>query len=187
MFLKTAQLKKMLRELYTGAGIEVFNTGKELRVGGDYWMITVKEGKINKENLAAIIEFTGNLPEPERGFCAGKDRKNQESFALQTYQTQDIKDELYISRIAFRYGGNKILRLLQDDDKDIYLIREELLKLVDLSKLEPSETPPSGPLLMMNKSIEWENDTMTLRTVPVRSDDFNDVVKALKEIPGGIV
>lgn len=77
MFVKTAQFKKMLKELYNGTGVEVFNTGEELRIGGGYWTITVKAGEINKENLAAIIEFTGNLPELGRGFCAGKDRENQ--------------------------------------------------------------------------------------------------------------
>lgn len=187
MFLKTTQFKKMLRELYTGTGIEVFNTGEEIRIGGGYWMVNVKNGKINKENLAAVIEFTGNLPEPERGFCAGKDRENQESFALRTYQTQDIKDELYISRILFRYGDDKNLRLLQDDDRNIYLIREEVLKLIDLSKLEPAETTPNGPFLMLDKFIEWKNDTMTLRVIPTKSNDFSEVLKALRDIPGGIV
>ena len=36
MFVKTAQFKKLLKELYNGTGVEVFNTGEGLRIGGSY-------------------------------------------------------------------------------------------------------------------------------------------------------
>lgn len=42
MFIKTAQFKKMLKEAYTGTGIEVYRDEDTLRVGGSYWMITAK-------------------------------------------------------------------------------------------------------------------------------------------------
>lgn len=187
MFLKTAQFKKMLRELYTGGGIEVFNDGEMLRIGGGYWMITVKEGKIDKKNLAAVIEFTGNLPEPGRGFRAMKDQRNQGSFKLQEISEGEIRDDLYISRIAFRYGNNVSMRLLQSGDREIYLLREDVLKLIDMSKLEPGEAPPTGPLLMTDNSVEWRNDTMTLKAMLAKSDDFKEVVSALEGIPEGIV
>lgn len=80
-----------------------------------------------------------------------------------------------------------MLRLLQDDDRNIYLIREGILNMIDVSKRDPTETMPNGPLLMMDKSIEWENDTMTLRVMPVESDDLDNVLKALEGIPEGIV
>lgn len=187
MFLKTAQFKKMLRELYTGGGVEVFNDGEMLWIGGSYWMITVKEGKINKENLASVIEFTGNLPEPGRGFCAMKDQRNQGSFKLQEISEGEIRDDLYISRIAFRYGNNVSMRLLQSGDREIYLLREDVLKLIDMSKLEPGEASPTGPLLMTDNSVEWRNDTMTLKAMLAKSDDFKEVVSALEGIPEGIV
>ena len=187
MFIKTTQFKRMLKEAYTGAGIEVYNTGDELRIGGGYWMITVKAGKINKENLAAIIEFTGNLPGTGEGFCAKKDESNQGSFKLQEIQEGAFWDELYISRINFQYGGGKGLRLLQNSDKDIFLIREELLKLIDPSKVELTEIPPSPPLLILENLVEWRNDTMALRTMTTNPDVFKEVVSALEKIPEGIV
>lgn len=154
MFIKTTQFKRMLKEAYVGAGIEVYNTGDELRISGGYWMITVKAGKINKENLAAIIEFTGNLPGTGEGFCAKKDKGNQGSFKLQEIQEGAFRDELYISRINFQCGGGKGLRLLQNNDKNIFLIREELLKLIDPSKVELTEMPPSPPLLILENLVE---------------------------------
>lgn len=187
MFLKTTQFKKLLKELYTGTGVEVFNTGEELRIGGGYWMVVVKAGKINKENLAAIIEFTGNLPELGRGFCAGKDRENQGSFKLQEVPEGTIQDELYLSRINFRYGDNASLRLLQDEDRTIHLLREDILKLIDPSKVESGEEMPNGPFLMTGGAIEWKNNIMTLQAMPVKSEDFKEVIEALKTIPEGIV
>lgn len=187
MFIKTTQFKRMLKEAYTGAGIEVYNTGDELRIGGGYWMITVKAGKINKENLAAIIEFTGNLPGTGEGFCAKKDESNQGSFKLQEISEGEIRDDLYISRIAFRYGNNVGMRLLQSGNREIYLLREDVLKLIDMSKLEPGEASPTGPLLMTDNSVEWRNDTMTLKAMLAKSDDFKEVVSALEGIPEGIV
>lgn len=187
MFLKTTQFKKMLRELYTGGGVEVFNDGEMLRIGGNYWMITVKEGKINKENLAAVIEFTGNLPELGRGFCAGKDRENQGSFKLQASIEGNVEDELYISRINFRYGNDVSLRILQGENRKIYLIKEDILKLIDVSKLGPEETTPNGPFLMANGAIEWSNNIMTLQVGQVKSEDFKAAINALEKIPEGIV
>lgn len=187
MFIKTTQFKKLLKELYTGTGVEVFNTGEELRIGGGYWIVAVKAGKINKENLAAIIEFTGNLPEPGRGFCAGKDRKNQGSFKLQAPIERNVDDELYISRINFRYGNDVSLRILQGEDRKIYLLKEDILKLIDVSKLETEETTPNGPFLMTGGVIEWSNNIMTLQAMPVESEDFKAVINALETIPEGIV
>lgn len=187
MFVKTAQFKKLLKELYNGTGVEVFNTGEGLRIGGSYWIVDVKAGKINKENLAAIIEFTGNLPEPGRGFCAGKDRENQGSFKLQASIEENVEDELYISRINFRYGNDVSLRILQGENRKIYLIKEDILKLIDVSKLGPEETTPNGPFLMANGAIEWSNNIMTLQVGQVKSEDFKAAINALEKIPEGIV
>lgn len=187
MFVKTTQFKKLLKELYTGTGVEVFNTGEEIRIGGGYWIIAVGNGKINKENLAAIIEFTGNLPEPGRGFCVGKDRENRESFKLQAPIERNVDDELYISRINFRYGDNASLRLLQGEDRTIHLLKEDILKLIDPSKTGQEETLPNGPFLMTDGAIEWSNNIMTLRAMPVKTKDFGEVINALKKIPEGIV
>ena len=177
----------MLRELYTGGGVEVFNDGEMLRIGGGYWMVAVKDGKINKENLAAIIEFTGSLPEPGKGFCAGKDRENQGSFKLQASIEGNVEDELYISRINFRYGNDVSLRILQGENRKIYLIKEDILKLIDVSKLGPEETTPNGPFLMANGAIEWSNNIMTLQVGQVKSEDFKAAINALEKIPEGIV
>lgn len=187
MFIKTTQFKKLLKELYTGTGVEVFNTGEELRIGGGYWIVAVKEGKINKENLAAIIEFTGTLPEPGKGFCAGKDWENQGSFKLQAPIEKNVDDELYISRINFRYGNDVSLRLLQGEDKKIYLLKEDILKLIDPSKVESGEEMPNGPFLMTGGAIEWSNNIMTLQAMPVKSEDFKAAIAALEKIPEGIV
>lgn len=187
MFIKTTQFKKLLKELYTGTGVEVFNTGEELRIGGGYWIVAVKDGKVNKENLAAVIEFTGTLPEPGKGFCAGKDRENQGSFKLQAPIERNVDDELYISRINFRYGDNVSLRLLQDEERNIYLLKEDILKLIDASKLGPEETTPNGPFLMTGGAIEWNNNIMTLQAMPVKSEDFKAAINALEKIPEGIV
>lgn len=187
MFVKTTQFKKLLKELYTGTGIEVFNTGEEIRIGGGYWIIAVENEKINKENLAAIIEFTGSLPESGKGFCVGKDWENRGSFKLQPPIERNVDDELYISRINFRYGDNVSLRLLQGENRTIHLIKEDILKMIDLSKMGQEETSPNGPFLMTDGAIEWSNNIMTLRAMPVKTKDFGEIINALKKIPEGIV
>ena len=158
MFLKTTQFKRMLKEKYNSGGIEVFCSDSDTRIAGAYWMIAVKNGKINKENLAAIIEFTGELPKEGTGANISK--------------TQDER-----------------VRLLQDDERKIYPIYEDILKLIDPSKIDKNqgETLPDGPFIMKDGAVMWRNNIMALKVYPRRDANYKELVDYIEKFPGGIM
>ena len=189
MFLKTSQFKKMVKEKYNSGGIEIFRSESDTRIGGAYWMVVVKNGKINKENLAAIIEFVGELP--REGTGANISRKgNQGSFTLKDIDIQAIDtDFVGISRITLTTSQDERVRLLQDDEGNIYPIYEDVLKLIDPSKIDKNlgETLPDGPFIMKDGTIMWKNNIMALKVYPRRDNNYKDLTDYLEKFPGGIV
>lgn len=189
MFLKTTQFKKMLKEKYNSGGIEVFCSDSDTRIAGAYWMIVVKNGKINKENLAAIIEFTGELPKEGTGANISK-TGNQGSFVLKDVDIQNIDtDFVGISRITLTTSQDERVRLLQDDEGNIYPIYEDILKLIDPSKIDKNlgETLPDGPFIMKDGTIMWRNNIMALKVHPRMDENYKELVDYLEKFPGGIV
>lgn len=189
MFLKTSQFKKMVKEKYNSGGIEIFRSETDTRIGGSYWMVVVKNGKINKENLAAIIEFVGELP--REGTGANISRKgNQGSFTLKDIDIQAIDtDFVGISRITLTTSQDERVRLLQDDEGNIYPIYEDVLKLIDPSKIDKNlgETLPDGPFIMKDGTVMWKNNIMALKVYPRRDNNYKDLTDYLEKFPGGIV
>lgn len=189
MFLKTTQFKKMLKEKYNSGGIEVFCSDSDTRIAGAYWMIAVKNGKINKENLAAIIEFTGELPKEGSGANISK-TGNQGSFVLKDVDIQNIDtDFVGVSRITLTTSQDERVRLLQDDERNIYPIYEDILKLIDPSKIDKNqgETLPDGPFIMKDGTIMWRNNIMALKVHPRRDENYKELTDYLEKFPGGIV
>ena len=189
MFLKTTQFKKMLKEKYNSGGIEAFCSDSDTRIAGAYWMIAVKNGKINKENLAAIIEFTGELPKEGTGANISK-TGNQGSFVLKDVDIQNIDtDFVGISRITLTTSQDERVRLLQDDEGNIYPIYEDILKLIDPSKIDKNlgETLPDGPFIMKDGTIMWRNNIMALKVHPRMDENYKDLADYLEKFPGGIV
>lgn len=72
MFLKSAIFKRLLKEAYSGSGLRLHNDGEGTYIGGSYWGTWVRNGRIAKKELGAIIELTGELPEAGKGFLARK-------------------------------------------------------------------------------------------------------------------
>ena len=72
MFLKSSIFKRLLKEAYSGPGLRLHNDGQGMYIGGSYWGAWVKNGRIEKKELGAVKELTGELTEAGKCFLATK-------------------------------------------------------------------------------------------------------------------
>ena len=62
MFIHLKDFKRMLKQAYTGVGLCVARRGDDLLFSGSGWAIATEKGSMDKKQLAAVIELTGELP-----------------------------------------------------------------------------------------------------------------------------
>ena len=98
-------------------------------------------------------------------------------------------DFVGISRITLTTSQDERVRLLQDDEGNIYPIYEDILKLIDPSKIDKNlgETLPDGPFIMKDGTIMWRNNIMALKVHPRRDENYKELADYLEKFPGGIV
>lgn len=172
MFLKSAIFKRLLKEAYSAPGLRLHNDGEGMYIGGGYWGTWVKNGRIAKKELGAIIELTGELPEPGKGFLSTKGGNQYEIWesvmrdvmgnARNCRQTPDV------TKVLIRTEQGTLARVLQDHDMGkITLLNEAFINLIDERAVEQSESFPVGPMTGDAEGVYWFNDIMAFMALPV--------------------
>ena len=68
----------MLKQAYTGVGLCVARRGDDLLFSGSGWAIATEKGSMDKKQLAAVIELTGELPGDGEALKATKEENQYE-------------------------------------------------------------------------------------------------------------
>ena len=68
----------MLKQAYTGVGLCVTRRGDDLLFSGSGWAIATEKGSMDKKQLAAVIELTGELPGDGEALKATKEENQYE-------------------------------------------------------------------------------------------------------------
>lgn len=76
MFIHLKDFKRLLKEAYTGVGLCVARRGDDLLFSGSNWVMTTAKESMDKKQLAAVIELTGEIPENGGSFQSNKRRKS---------------------------------------------------------------------------------------------------------------
>lgn len=186
MFVRSQIFKKLVKEAYSKGGLDVFNAGEELIVGGAYWRIQVIKDKIPKRELAAIIEFAGKLPEKGQAFTATKEG-NQGKIIEEIPEADGMW--MGISRISMITSRGENVRLLQSTDRKIYMVYEHILSLIDRSQVDwqDGESEVEGPFLVPDKTIIWRNNVMRLKVFCREDEASKELIEYMEGRQGGIV
>ena len=72
MFIHLKDFKRLLKEAYTGVGLCVARRWDDVLFGGSGWVIATEKESMDKKQLAAVIELTGELPGNGEAFKATK-------------------------------------------------------------------------------------------------------------------
>lgn len=172
MFLKSSIFKRLLKEAYSGPGLRLHNDGEGTYIGGSYWGVWVKNGRITKKELGAIIELTGELPETGKGFLSTKGGNQYEIWESVMRDVmgnaQKYKRMPEVTKMLIRTKQGTLARVLQDRDTgEIMLLNEVFISLIDDKAVEQQESFPAGPLAGDVEGVYWFSNIMAFMALPV--------------------
>ena len=149
MFLNKTMLKKMIKHSFRWEGLTVGCIYGGLVVAGGTWTTWTKDGYVPNWLKAAVMEFTGELPQQECVFRAKKDEPLQYEVADNSFY--DLPGLFLKSHFAFtvtpvvvkgKYMETRILQ--QNQTMKTIGVKEEFCKVIDLGELG-NENAPAGP------------------------------------------
>ena len=188
MFITSQGFKKLINEAYKGAGLNVGNDGEGYYISGGYWVIWIMHGWIPKKELASIIELTGEMPEPGKGFKATKAGNQyelpwREAYAAMTH-AMECEEYMEVTPMTLKYKNGQQARILQNPvNKTIVLIGERFIDIIDNTVVEydKGEFQAEGPMISGKmQGIFWRNDTMALHVYPRTDDENKELIRHIE-------
>lgn len=185
MFLNKTLLKKAIKSSFRWEGLTVGRIYGGLVVAGGTWVTWTEDGYVPNWLKAAVMEFTGELPQKECAFRAKKDEPIQYEIADNSFY--DLPDLFRRSRIAYtitpmvvngRFGEIRILQ--QSSTMRMLGIHEKFYEMIDLNELG-EENAPTGPSSMNAEGclLIYKNEHSAYAFYPI--DGARDVVWKIME------
>lgn len=147
-----------------------------------------KEWIYTKKRTWAIIELTGELPNPGEAFRATEDG-NQYEIAENPYfnamgNAMGCNRLLQTTKIIIVVGKSHLRILQEPESGDTYALKESIIDMVDNKEIdkENGETPTDGPMLGEIHGIFWENNIMALHVMWCDMENEKEIMKHLAEI-----
>lgn len=150
MFLNKTMLKKLIKSSFKWEGLKVGRIYGGLVVTGGRWSIWTQDGYIPNWLKAAVMEYTGELPEQECMFKAKKDEPIQYEIADDNFHNlPDMRTRCRysytVTPVTLCSPGNGSVRILQQIQTGRMLFAPAVyIDILDLSELG-DENAPSGP------------------------------------------
>ena len=174
MFFRISTFKKLIKNAYKRTGFYLGQDKSNLY----YYIRTPRfavwfDTEVMPNSVkAAVIEFSGELPEPGEEFlCSEAQECNQFSFFGPEYNLYEIEDKanskFQITKLSdvstdSRYMYSKI----EDRVVNSILIPESILSMIDAGAIDIDnrEKPPIGPVAtdVMSNQVFWYNNTSAL-------------------------
>ena len=193
MFIQLKDLKKMLKEAYTGVGLCVARRGDSVLFSGSNWVIATEKESMDKKQLAAVIELAGELPENGEAFKATKEENQYEIGGVRwdmIDRTEDREEEekLTVTEVVLeRYPGGKPMRVLQAADGRVEVLGDRFVKAIDpMSMNLDYECEVQGPFINRKfpKQVYWKSEAATLTALLYDQDELKekDILEYLRDI-----
>ncbi len=185
MFLNKTMLKKMIKHSFRFEGLTVGRIYEGLVVAGGTWVTWTQDGYVPNWLKAAIMEFTGELPQKECAFKAKKDEPLQYEIADNSFY--DLPSLYQRSHYAYTVtpvvvkGRYREIRILQQNSTTKMLgIHEPFYQVIDLSELG-DENAPTGPSSTSADGgiMIYKNEHSAYAFLPL--DGASDVVQKIME------
>lgn len=185
MFLNKTLLKKMIKHSFRCEGLTVGRIYGGLVVAGGTWITWTEDGYVPNWLKAAVMEFTGELPQKECAFRAKKDEPLQYEIADNSFY--DLPGLFLKSRFAFtvtpvvvkgKYMETRILQ--RNQTMKTIGVNEEFCRMIDLGELG-NENAPAGPSSTGEEGhiLIYKNEHSAYAFVPL--DGTNDIARKIME------
>ena len=194
MFIHLKDFKRLLKQAYTGVGLCVARRGDDVLLGGSDWVIATEKESMDKKQLAAVIELTGELPGNGEAFKATKE-ENQYEFSEahwdmidRTDAAREEEEKLTVTPIVLeRYPNGKAMRVLQAADGRVEVLNERYVNAIDSASMNLDyEHEVQGPLFnpKFPKQVYWKSEATTLTAILYDQDELKekDILEYLRDI-----
>lgn len=194
MFIHLRDFKRLLKQACTGVGLCVARRGDDVLLGGSDWVIATEKESMDKKQLAAVIELTGELPGNGEAFKATKE-ENQYEFSEahwdmidRTDAAREEEEKLTVTPIVLeRYPNGKAMRVLQAADGRVEVLNERFVKAIDSASMNLDyEHEVQGPLFnpKFPKQVYWKSEATTLTAILYDQDELKekDILEYLRDI-----
>lgn len=111
MILDVRVLKRLIKEAADGPGLTIVNTGEELHLRGNYWMINIDRSRMSDKALAAVIEIAGELPEEGEAFTAYSSGDKQMEMDLENTGLKKIINRYDVKETSITVAGKRVLTM----------------------------------------------------------------------------
>lgn len=194
MFVHLKDFKRLLKQAYTGVGLCVARRGDDVLLSGSDWVIATEKGSMDKKQLAAVIELTGELPGKGEAFKATKEGNQYEISEVhwemidRTDVDREKKEKLTVTPIVLeRYPNGKAMRVLQAADGRVEVLNDRFVKAIDSASMNLDyEHEVQGPFVnpKFPKQVYWKSEATTLAVLLYDQDELKekDILEYLRNI-----
>ena len=194
MFIHLKDFKRLLKQAYTGVGLCVARRGDDVLLGGSDWVIATEKESMDKKQLAAVIELTGELPGKGEAFKATKEGNQYEISEVhwemidRTDVDREKEEKLTVTPIVLeRYPNGKAMRVLQAADGRVEVLNDRFVKAIDSTSMNLDyEYEVQGPFVnpKFPKQVYWKSEATTLTAILYDQDELKekDILEYLRDI-----
>lgn len=166
MFLKTGELKKIMKAGLKQGGLTVANANERYLVHSDCWGACVEHPYASNKFKAAIMELIGDLPEPGEcyRYTIGADKGlKQES----VYDYPDpyekwkaAKDFAVITPMLMMAWPHEYMVVQRRSDKAFMAVRRAVSSaVISASELDPTAESMPGRACILGQALYFKNET----------------------------
>lgn len=149
---------------------------------------------MDKKQLAAVIELTGELPGKGEAFKATKEENQYEIGEVhwgmkdRTDADREEEEKLTVTPIVLeRYPNGKAMRVLQAADGRVEVLDDRFVKAIDSMSMNTDyEYEVQGPFVNSKfpKQVYWKSRSTTLTAILYDQDELKekDILKYLRDI-----
>ena len=193
MFVHLKDFKRLLKQAYTGVGLCVARRGDDVLFGGSDWVIVTEKESMDKKQLAAVIELTGELPGKGEAFKATKEENQYEIGEVRwgmidRTENREEEEKLTVTPIVLeRYPNGKAMRVLQAADGRVEVLNDRFVKAIDSASMNlDHEHEVQGPFFnpKFPKQVYWKSEATTLTAILYDQDELKekDILEYLRDI-----
>lgn len=182
MIINTSIFKKLIKEAYTGSGLNIKHDKDDIYIWGSYWCVKTKDRFFTKKEKAAVIELAGDIP--QEGIIRAHKKEELEPLECNIFETaisSEPKTMFYPSGIQIEEGMTQKSKLYVDDVGAIVAVTDWLANLADESAKTEDDFDIEGPYQVEGYPwlMLWGNNTTTV-AVGVRDWKDNEKLQVLK-------
>lgn len=168
MFLNKTKFKKLVKDAYNSGGLRVGRIYGGLVICGGHWVTWTEDGYVPNWVKAAVMEFTGELPEEGYLFKAKKEEPVQ--YEVSENEIMNLPEMFMVAKVPFTitpiiYDQKwKQYRFLQNSiTRDIIAMDRSMYEVLDMKELG-EESRPMGPCSMSGSGdmLIWKNEHSAL-------------------------